>query len=101
VALRGAPPSPTPRHRGRRTWSAGASQPIGPDQLWLADITYVRIWEGWVYVAFVLDAYSRRVVGWQLADHLRTDLPLDALETAMWQRDRTGHQAGNDHNRAA
>jgi putative transposase len=41
-----------------------------------------------VYVAFVLDAYSRRIVGWQLADHLRTDLPLDALEMAMWQRDR-------------
>ncbi|XVQ06893.1 IS3 family transposase [Spirillospora sp. CA-255316] len=47
-----------------------------PDQLWLADITYVRTWEGWVYVAFVLDAFSRRIVGWQLADHLRTDLPL-------------------------
>jgi putative transposase len=59
-----------------------------PDQLWLADITYVRTWEGWVYVAFVLDAYSRRIVGWQLADHLRTDLPLDALEMAIWQRDR-------------
>jgi len=59
-----------------------------PDQLWLADLTYVRTWEGWVYVAFVLDAYSRRIVGWQLADHLRTDLPLDALEMAIWQRDR-------------
>jgi putative transposase len=59
-----------------------------PDQLWLADITYVRTWEGWVYVAFVLDAFSRRIVGWQLADHLRTDLPLDALEMAMWQRER-------------
>jgi putative transposase len=59
-----------------------------PDQLWLADITYVRTWEGWVYVAFVLDAYSRRIVGWQLADHLRTDLPLDALEMALWQRGR-------------
>jgi transposase InsO family protein len=40
-----------------------------------------------VFVAFVLDAYFRRIVGWQLADHLRTDLPLDALEMAMWQRD--------------
>jgi putative transposase len=59
-----------------------------PDQLWLADITYVRTWEGWVYVAFVLDAFSRRIVGWQLADHLRTDLPLDALEMAMRQRQR-------------
>lgn len=59
-----------------------------PDQLWLADITYVRTWEGWAYVAFVLDAYSRRIVGWQLADHLRPDLPLDALEMALWQRGR-------------
>ncbi|GAA0551112.1 hypothetical protein GCM10009546_11460 [Actinomadura livida] len=61
-----------------------------PDRLWLADITYVRTWEGWVYVAFVLDACSRRIVGWQLADHLRTDLPLDALEMALWQRRREG-----------
>ncbi|WP_024935019.1 IS3 family transposase [Actinomadura welshii] len=59
-----------------------------PDRLWLADITYVRTWEGRVYVAFVLDAFTRRIVGWQLADHLRTDLPLDALEMALWQRGR-------------
>src|SRR3569833_539584 len=59
-----------------------------PDRLWLADITYVRTWEGWVYVASVLEAFSRRSVGWQLADHLRTDLPLDALEMALWQRGR-------------
>ena len=63
------------RCRGRRTWSTGISLPTVPDRLWLADITYVRTWEGWVYVAFVLDAFSRRIVGWQLADHLRTDLP--------------------------
>ncbi|XNL76255.1 IS3 family transposase [Actinomadura madurae] len=59
-----------------------------PDRLWLADITYVRTWEGRVYVAFVLDAFTRRIVGWQLADHLRTDLPLDALEMALRQRGR-------------
>nr|WP_239067009.1 IS3 family transposase [Actinomadura bangladeshensis] len=59
-----------------------------PDRLWLADITYVRTWEGWAYVAFVLDAFSRRIVGRQLADHLRTDLPLDALEMALCQRGR-------------
>jgi putative transposase len=58
----------------------------GPDQLWLSDITYVSTWEGFVYVAFVLDAYSRRIIGWQTADHLRTDLPLDALEMALWNR---------------
>jgi transposase InsO family protein len=57
-----------------------------PDQLWVADLTYVRTWEGWVYVAFVLDVFSRLLVGWQLASHLRTDLPLDALEMAIWRR---------------
>jgi putative transposase len=57
-----------------------------PDQLWVADLTYVRTWEGWVYVAFVLDVFSRLIVGWQLASHLRTDLPLDALEMAIWRR---------------
>ena len=58
----------------------------GPDQLWLSDITYVPTWEGFVYVAFVMDAFSRRIVGWQTADHLRTDLPLEALEMALWNR---------------
>jgi transposase InsO family protein len=57
-----------------------------PDQLWLSDITYVPTWEGFVYVAFVMDAYSRRIIGWQTGDHLRTDLPLDALEMALWNR---------------
>jgi transposase InsO family protein len=55
-----------------------------PDQLWLSDITYVPTWEGFVYVAFVADAFSRRTIGWQTADHLRTDLPLEALEMALW-----------------
>ncbi len=53
-------------------------------QLWLADITYVRTWEGFCYVAFVLDVFTRRIAGWQLARNLRTDLPLDALEMAAW-----------------
>ncbi len=57
-----------------------------PDQLWLSDITYVPTLEGFVYVAFVMDAFSRRIIGWQTADHLRTDLPLDALEMALWNR---------------
>jgi len=57
-----------------------------PNQLWVSDITYVRTWEGWAYVAFVTDVFSRRIVGWQLASHLRTDLPLDALEMAVFQR---------------
>ncbi|WP_344742325.1 IS3 family transposase, partial [Pseudonocardia halophobica] len=52
----------------------------GPNRLWVADLTYVRTWSGWVYAAFVIDVYSRMVVGWQLARHLRTDVALDALE---------------------
>ena len=47
----------------------------GPVQLWLSDITYVPTWEGYLYVAFVMDAYSRRIIGWQTADHLPTGLP--------------------------
>jgi putative transposase len=57
-----------------------------PNALWVSDITYVRTWEGWAYVAFVTDVFSRRIVGWQLASNLRTDLPLDALEMAIYQR---------------
>ncbi|MFE1957782.1 transposase [Streptomyces sp. NPDC059479] len=49
-------------------------------------MTYVRTWSGWVYVAFVLDVYSRMIVGWQAANHMRTELPLDALEMALWRR---------------
>lgn len=60
-----------------------------PNQLWVADITYVSTWEGWLYVAFVLDVHSRVIVGWQVADHLRTDLVLDAMEMALWRRDTT------------
>ncbi len=58
-----------------------------PNQLWLADITYASTWQGWLYVSFILDAYSRAIVGWQIADHVRTDLVLDALEMAIWRRD--------------
>ena len=59
-----------------------------PNRLWVADLTYIRTWSGWVYAAFVIDVYSRQVVGWQLATHLRTDLALDALEMAIWRRQR-------------
>jgi putative transposase len=59
-----------------------------PDCLWVADITYVRTFTGWVYAAFVTDVFSRRVVGWQLSTSLRTDLALDALEMGIWSRTR-------------
>ena len=62
-----------------------------PDQLWVADITYVRTFAGWVYCAFVLDVFSRRVVGWQVSTSLRTDLALDALNMGLWTRAHDGH----------
>lgn len=57
-----------------------------PDELWFADFTYLRCWEGVVYFAFVIDAYSRQVAGWQFATHMRTDLVLDALRMALARR---------------
>ena len=57
-----------------------------PDRLWTADITYVRTNEGFLHLAFVLDVYSRRIVGWSMADHLRTELVVDALEMAVRRR---------------
>lgn len=63
----------------------------GPDQLWVADITYCRTFAGWVYAAFILDVFSRRVIGWQLSTSLRTDLALDALNMGLWTRQRENH----------
>ncbi len=60
----------------------------GPDQLWVADITYIRTFSGWVYAAFVTDVFSRRIVGWQLSRNMRTDLVFDALEMGIWTRHR-------------
>jgi putative transposase len=59
-----------------------------PNRLWVADITYVKTHSGWVYAAFVLDAFSRRIVGWQLSQNLYTDLALDALNMGIWTRQR-------------
>lgn len=61
-------------------------RPAEPNQLWLSDITYIRTWEGWLYLAVVLDAFSRRVVGWALADHMRTELATAALHMALTSR---------------
>lgn len=57
-----------------------------PNQLWVSDLTYVSTWRGFVYVAFVTDAFSRRIVGWRATTTLRTDLALDALEQALYDR---------------
>ena len=61
-----------------------------PNRLWVADITYLPTWQGFLYLAVVLDAFSRRVVGWAMADHLRTELVVDALEMALWNRRPAG-----------
>jgi len=58
----------------------------GPDQLWVADITYVSTWAGFLFLAIVLDVWSRRIVGWAMATHLRTELVLDALDMALARR---------------
>lgn len=61
-----------------------------PDQLWVVDFTYVATWAGFSYVAFVVDVFSRRIVGWRASRSMTTDLPLDALEMAIWQRSKAG-----------
>jgi putative transposase len=65
----------------RREWS-----PSEPNRLWVADITYVRTWEGWLYLAAVLDCYSRKVVGWSLGESLKAELVVDAVEMAIARR---------------
>jgi putative transposase len=64
-----------------REFSASA-----PDRLWVCDFTYLRCWEGRVHFSFVIDVFSRQIVGWQLAGHMRTTLVLDALRMALWTR---------------
>ena len=68
---------------------SGTPQPA-PNRTWVADFTYVPTWSGMVYVAFVIDAYSRRILGWRAATSMRTALVLDALEHAVWTRTRDG-----------
>lgn len=76
-----------PRDLVDRRFSAGA-----PNRLWVADLTYVRTWTGFVYVAFITDVYSRMIVGWQASRSLRSDLALDALEQAIWARAARGQR---------
>ena len=87
------------RHRTTRADAAAARpadlvgrnfNPPAPNRTWVADFTYVPTWSGMVYVAFVLDAYSRRILGWRAATSMKTSLVLDALEQAMWTRTRDG-----------
>ena len=62
-----------------------------PNRLWVADLTYVKTHAGWVYAAFIIDVFSRMVVGWQTSVSLRADLAIDALEMAVWNRTRAGN----------
>ena len=68
------------------TSSTAPSPQTAPNRLWVADITYLRTWEGWLYLAAVQDVYSRRIVGWAMADHMRSEIVVDALEMALAQR---------------
>jgi putative transposase len=68
-----------------------------PNVLWVADLTYVKTTTGWVYVAFIIDVFSRMIVGWQASRSLRTDLAIDALEMAMFNRGRTDSLEGLIH----
>jgi transposase InsO family protein len=92
-----------PREKTRKTTIGGAAQSerpadlverkfvaAAPNQLWVADLTYVRTHAGWTYAAFVLDVFSRMAIGWQVSTSLRTDLALDALDMGLWARQRAG-----------
>lgn len=74
---------PRPADLVERNFTAAA-----PNRLWVADLTYVSTWSGFVYVAFVIDVFSRFIVGWRASTSLHTDLALDALEMAIWRRQR-------------
>lgn len=65
-----------------------------PNKLWIVDFTYVPTWSGMVFTAFVTDVFSRRIVGWRTHHRMPTELPLDALEMALWVRGRAGHDVG-------
>jgi len=73
--------APCPRDKVHRQFRAER-----PNQLWVSDFTYVSTWQGWLYVAFVIDVFARRIVGWRVSDSMRTDFVLDALEQALYAR---------------
>ena len=72
---------PCPLDRVNRVFEAQR-----PNQLWVSDFTYVSTWQGWLYVAFVIDVFARRIVGWRVSSSMRTDFVLDALEQALYAR---------------
>ena len=70
-----------PPDAAKRVWDTGVLNAV-----WVGDISYLRTWEGWLYLATVIDAHSRRVIGWAIGDHMRTDLVEDALKMAITLR---------------
>ncbi len=87
--------SPDPRGPRARDLVRRDFAPLAPDRLWVADITYVSTWSGWVYVAFVIDAFARRIIGWRCGHTMNTQLVLDALDQAVWTRQREGRPLGS------
>ncbi len=81
------PAAPNPQDRVKRQFKAER-----PNQLWVADFTFVSTWQGFAYVAFIVDVYSRFIVGWRVSRHMRTDFILDALEQAIYARKPQRHQ---------
>jgi len=79
------PKAPKPHDLVDRNFS-----PMAPDRLWVADFTYVSTWSGWCYTAFVIDAYARRILGWSVATTMTSQLVVDAVEQAIWTRQREG-----------
>jgi putative transposase len=67
---------------------------VAPNRVWVMDFTYVRTWAGFVYVAFIVDVFSQRIVAWHAAMSMHTDLVMTPLRMALWERDRTGHPIG-------
>jgi transposase InsO family protein len=82
------PKTPCPLDRVNRQFHAER-----PNQLWVSDFTYVSTWQGWVYVAFVVDVFSRRIVGWRQSSSMHTEFVLDALEQALYDRQPTANDA--------
>ena len=78
---------PCPQDKVNRQFKADR-----PNQLWVSDFTYVSTWQGWLYVAFVIDVFARRIVGWQISSSMHTDFVLDALEQALNQRQPDGDE---------
>jgi putative transposase len=85
------PATPCPLDLVKRRFKADR-----PNQLWVSDFTYVSTWQGWLYVAFVIDVFARRIVGWRVSSSMHTDFVLDALEQALFDR-QPGEQDGLVH----